>query len=97
MSDDTAKPEQLTPKEYGRRGGKIGGKAKVPKGFAMLTPEQREEVQRRSAESRRRSGVMNKTSFAALPPERLRELQARAVETRRRNKLLRLVNTPETA
>jgi hypothetical protein len=36
----------------GRRGGKIGGRAKVPKGLAKMTPERRSEIARLGARSR---------------------------------------------
>jgi hypothetical protein len=38
--------------KLGRRGGKIGGKAKVPKGFAKMSPERRAEIARKAAEKR---------------------------------------------
>jgi hypothetical protein len=36
----------------GRKGGKVGGLARVPKGFAAMTPEQRAEAGRRGAAKR---------------------------------------------
>jgi hypothetical protein len=36
----------------GRRGGKVGGLAKVAKGFAMMDPKRREEISRKAAEKR---------------------------------------------
>lgn len=39
----------------GRMGGKKGGKAKVPKGFARLTPEQRSEIARKGGKASRQA------------------------------------------
>jgi general stress protein YciG len=39
--------------KLGRRGGKIGGKAQVAKGFAMMDPDRLAEIGRKSAEKRR--------------------------------------------
>jgi hypothetical protein len=36
----------------GAKGGKIGGKAKVPKGTALLPPERRSEIARKAAAAR---------------------------------------------
>lgn len=36
----------------GRRGGVVGGKAKVPKGFSAMTPNQRREVAKKAAAAR---------------------------------------------
>ena len=37
--------------------GRKGGKVKVPKGFAMMTPEQRSEIARKAVAARRKSGA----------------------------------------
>lgn len=36
----------------GRKGGRKGGKARVPKGFSSLTPEQRSEMAKAAAAKR---------------------------------------------
>ena len=46
------KPKNLHAVALGRLGGLKGGLAKVPKGFAMLTPEQRAEMYARSRKAR---------------------------------------------
>lgn len=49
MTKHTKNPAAVS---LGRLGGLKGGKAKVPKGFAMLTPEQRAEMYARSRKAR---------------------------------------------
>jgi len=46
--------------EIGRKGGLKGGTAKVPKGTAMLTPEQRSELAKQAAA--KRWGTKKKTA-----------------------------------
>jgi hypothetical protein len=38
--------------KLGRKGGKVGGKAKVPKGFSMMTPERRKAIAREGVKAR---------------------------------------------
>lgn len=41
--------------ELGRRGGKIGGTACVPKGFSMMTPERRKEAAAKAQVTRKKN------------------------------------------
>lgn len=61
-SEHTKNPAAVA---LGRLGGLKGGLAKVPKGFAMLTPEQRAEMYARSRKARE----ANKQAATAKKPK----------------------------
>lgn len=44
---------KLSKRERGRRGGKVGGRASVAKGFAKMTPEARRELAMRGVAARK--------------------------------------------
>jgi len=50
MSGPTKKDKAAA--ALGRKGGRKGGKAKVPKGFSMLTPEERSKISKEAAAAR---------------------------------------------
>lgn len=45
---------KLSKRERGRRGGKVGGRASVAKGFAKMTAEERRELSLRGVAARKR-------------------------------------------
>lgn len=52
MTSNKETTEAKYGKDYWSKIGKIGGKAKVPKGIAKLTPEQRKELSKKALEAR---------------------------------------------
>lgn len=50
----TPRKRKLSKRERGRRGGKVGGRASVAKGFAKMTAEERRELSLRGVAARKR-------------------------------------------
>jgi hypothetical protein len=59
---------QENPEKYKELGRK-GGLAKVPKGFAKLTPERRQEIVKQSLQARARKGLISQAKAVELERE----------------------------